>query len=274
VRAGVTSARFDIHGVAGELHRGAGRGADPRIRLVALDLASAPALLAVSGALLPQHGELALEVTELRTGERALGSLQASVTRQEQGIGFALDTPAMALHQFSARGGCDAEGHCRAEFSADTPQLAMLLHDVQMPAEWPATSLRASGTLDWPTAQMDLRALRGSFEISTRGVHSDHQAMARATLADGQVLLADLTGTGPEPDEVFRGTARIGLQSRDYDVTLDYERVALAATAVPSSARARFARAWNAVRGSAARHGLAATADPEIRRVQWHGTWD
>jgi hypothetical protein len=28
------------------------------------------------------------------------------------------------------------------------------------------------------------------------------------------------------------------------------------------------------VRGSAARHGLAATANPETRRVQWHGSWD
>jgi hypothetical protein len=64
----------------------------------------------------------------------------------------------------------------------------------------------------------------------------------------------------------------VGLVARDYDLTVDYERVALAAAAVPSPARARFARAWNAVRGSAARHGW--TAAPETRRVQWHGTWN
>ena len=60
--------------------------------------------------------------------------------------------------------------------------------------------------------------------------------------------------------------------ARDYDVTLDYERVALAATAVSSPTRARLARAWNAVRGSVVRRGW--TEAPETRRVQWHGSWD
>ena len=53
-----------------------------------------------------------------------------------------------------------------------------------------------------------------------------------------------------------------------------YDRVALAAAAVPSSARAPLARAWNAVRGSVARRGWATTDAPETRRVQWHGSWD
>jgi hypothetical protein len=274
VRAGVTTARFEVRGVSGELHRGAGRGADPEIRVAMLELARAPALLAVSGALLPRHGELALEVTELRSAGRTLGSLQASVRRQDDGIDFSLDTPATALHQVSARGRCDAEGHCRADFSADTAQLAALLRGVPLPAEWPATSLRAKGSLDWPVGLTDTRALGGTFELSTQGLNAEHQMTARGTLANGQIQLADVQGTGPEPDEVFRGTGRIGLEARDYDVTVDYERVALAATAVPSTARARFARAWNVVRGSAARHGLAATANPETRRVQWHGSWD
>jgi len=274
VRAGVTTARFEVRGVSGELQRGAGRGADPQIRVAMLELARAPALLAVSGALLPRHGELALEVTEVRSAGRTLGSLQASVRRQDDGIDFSLDTPATALHQVSARGRCDTEGHCRADFSADTAQLAALLRGVQLPAEWPATSLRAKGSLDWPVGLADTRALGGTFELSTRGLNAEHQMTARGTLADGQIQLADVQGTGPEPDEVFRGTGHIGLEARDYDVTVDYERVALAATAVPSTARARFARAWNVVRGSAARHGLAATANPETRRVQWHGSWD
>ena len=274
VRAGVTTARFEVRGVSGELHRGAGRGADPGIRIAVLDLARAPALLAVSGALLPRDGELALEITEVRSADRTLGSLQASVTRQDQGIEFSIDTPATALHQVSARGRCDAGGHCHTQFSADSAQLAALLRGVQLPAEWPANSLRAAGTLDWPVGLADVHALGGSFEVSTQGLNADHQMTARATLADGQIQLADVQGTGPAPDEVFRGTGRIGLETRDYDVAVDYERVALAAAAVPSSARARFARAWNAMRGSAARHGLAATANPETRRVQWHGSWD
>ena len=49
VRAGVTTARFEVQGVSGELHRGAGRGADPQVRIAVLDIARAPALLAASG---------------------------------------------------------------------------------------------------------------------------------------------------------------------------------------------------------------------------------
>jgi hypothetical protein len=88
----------------------------------------------------------------------------------------------------------------------------------------------------------------------------------------GQIVLTDVQGTGPEPDQVFRGQGRIGLLARDYDLTVDYERVALAATAMPSPARARLSRAWNAMRGSVARRGW--TDPPEARRVQWHGTWE
>jgi hypothetical protein len=274
VRGGTTTARFEVQGLSGELKRGSRRGADPQVRIAVLDIARMPALLAATGALLPANGEMRLDATDVRSSGRTLGSMQASVARQDEGIDFSIDTPATALHQLSARGRCDGAGLCQASFSADTAQLAALLRDVHLPAEWPATSLRAAGTLDWPSGSMDVNALAGSFEISTLGMNAEHQMTARGTLAGGQILLADLQGTGPEPDEVFRGTGRIGLEARDYDVTVDYERVALAATAVPSTSRARFARAWNAVRGSAARHGLAATANPETRRVQWHGSWD
>ncbi len=88
----------------------------------------------------------------------------------------------------------------------------------------------------------------------------------------GRSCSPTLQGTGPEPDQVFRGNGRIGLVARDYDFTVDYERVSLAATAVPSPARARLARAWN----DAAGLGGAPRLDraPETRRVQWHGSWD
>jgi hypothetical protein len=114
--------------------------------------------------------------------------------------------------------------------------------------------------------------LRGRFDLRTESADGDHQLLARASLADGEIVLSEVQGTGPEPDQVFRGQGRVGLVARDYDLTVDYERVALAATAVPSPARARLARAWNAVRGTAARRGW--TDPPEARRVQWHGTWD
>ena len=66
--------------------------------------------------------------------------------------------------------------------------------------------------------------------------------------------------------------AASALLAREYDLTVDYERVSLAASAVPTPARARLARAWTVLRGSAARRGW--TEAPEARRVQWHGTWD
>ena len=62
------------------------------------------------------------------------------------------------------------------------------------------------------------------------------------------------------------------LLAREYDLTVDYEQVSLAASAVPTPARARLARAWTVLRGSAARRGWAEA--PESRRVQWHGTWE
>jgi hypothetical protein len=135
-------------------------------------------------------------------------------------------------------------------------------------------TLHVAGSLDWPAAAgTDIaRTLSGTFDLATQGADREHQLTAVATVVDGQILLTDLQGTGPAPDQVFRGNGRIGLVARDYDVTVDYERVALAATAVPSPARARLARAWNAVRGSVERRGWSEA--PETKRVQWHGTWD
>jgi hypothetical protein len=273
VRAGVTRASFEVQGVSGQWNLAAGRGAKPHVRIEALDLRRAPAVLAAAASTLPPDGELELSVADLQYADRSFGLLQASLVRQDDGLDFSMDTSALAQHQLAARGRCDPQGRCRADFSADTAQLATLLRDVQLPEEWPLASLRASGALEWPLDSTDIpRSMSGSFELQTRGSNPDHQLSARATLADGEVMLADVQGTGPEADQVFRGTGRIGLLARNYDLTLDYERVALAAAAVPPPARERFARAWNALRGSAARRGW--TEAPETRRVQWHGTWD
>src|SRR6185295_12228292 len=104
------------------------------------------------------------------------------------------------------------------------------------------------------------------------GRDTNHQMATTATLADGQIELANVQGTGPEADQVFRGSGRVGLIAREYDLAVDFEHVSLAATAMPSPARARLARAWTVLRGSAARRGW--TPEPEVRRVQWHGTWN
>src|SRR5690606_32797015 len=128
-------------------------------------------------------------------------------------------------------------------------------------------SLRAAGELSWPlTARADLtRQLAGRFEFEMRGADDAHQLVANATIADGQVVLSDLVGTGPELDQVFRGDGRVGLQARTYDIAVDYERLAIAATPMPSPARAGIARAWSALRGSAAKRGWTDTDPP--RRV-------
>ena len=114
--------------------------------------------------------------------------------------------------------------------------------------------------------------LAGQFDLETQGSDSSHQLVASATLADGQIQLANVQGTGPRPTSCSAAVAASALLAREYDLTVDYERVSLAASAVPTPARARLARAWTALRGSVARRGW--TEAPEARRVQWHGTWD
>lgn len=266
----VTAAHFEVQGVAGELRRAA--NADPQLEVGTLELRRAPLLLAVAGALLPANSELALSIGDLRYSERSLGALHAAIARRDDGTEFSLESPQAALHQLSARGRCVADS-CRAQFTADTGHLAALLRGVQLPPEWPTETLHAAGELDWPVQAGDLTpVLTGRFDLETQGADSNHQLVANATLVDGQIQLDNVQGSGPAADQVFRGSGRVSLVARNYDLTVDYEQVALAATAVPTPARARLTRAWNVLRGSAAKRGLAAA--PETRRVQWHGSWE
>ena len=265
-----TAAHFEVQGVAGDLRRAA--NADPQLEVDTLELKRAPALLAVAGALLPTDGELALTIGELRYAERSLGALHAAIARRDHGIEFSLESPQAALHQLTAQGRC-AEDTCRTQFTADTGHLAALLRGVRLPPEWPTETLHAAGELDWPMQADDMiRALTGRFDLETQGGDSTHQLIANASLDDGQIRLDNVQGSGPAPDQVFRGSGRVSLVARHYDLTVDYEQVALAATAVPTPARAPLTRAWNALRGSVAKRGFAAV--PETRRVQWHGTWE
>jgi hypothetical protein len=269
---GVTTANFRVRGVAGDLRHAADDRENPGLRIAELDLDAAPALLAAAGMLLPPETELTVIVDELQQGATSFGAMHAGIERTDSGVEFSIDSSTPAPHQLSARGQCSAGGQCEAEFSAATSQLAVLLRDTRLPPDWPAGSLNASGSLAWPAdgGGEFVRSLTGSFVLATRG-ERDHQLAARAAISDGQILLTDIQGTGPAPDQVFRGEGRIGLLARDYDFAVDYERVTLAAAAVPSPARARFARAWNAVRGSVARRGW--TEAPATRHVQWQGTW-
>jgi len=232
-------------------------------------------VLAMAGALLPADAGLALNIGDLRQAERSLGALQATITRRAAGLEFSFESKADSPTRLNAQGTCvAADGRCHAEFRADTADLAALLNGTQLPAEWPAQSLHAAGELSWPLeGNSDFtRSLAGRFDLETQGADSNHQLVANATLTDGQIELANVQGTGPAPTDVFRGAGRVGLLARDYDLTVDYEQVSIAATAVPTPARARLARAWSALRGSVARRGW--TDAPESRRVQWHGNWD
>jgi uncharacterized protein YhdP len=271
VREGATQARFEIQGLAGELHaKGSGK---PRLDIERLDLKRAPAVLSAAGALLPDDADLVVKVAELRHAERPLGALTASLARRTSGVEFSLESAEDSPHELSGAGNCVVGRPCHMEFTADTRHLAALLGDTRLPAEWPAQTLRASGELSWDPDATDIaRALTGKFELETQGATSAHQLMASALLADGQIELNDVQGTGPEPDQVFRGNGRVALLARTYDLTVDYEQVSLAASAVPTPARMRLSRAWSSLRGSAARRGW--TESTPARRVQWHGTWD
>ena len=128
------------------------------------------------------------------------------------------------------------------------------------------------GLQQFEILQNAARVPAGRFDLETTGSQDNHQMTALATLADGQIDLANVQGTGPEADLMFRGSGRVALLAREYDMTVDYERVSLAASAMPTPARARLARALTALRGTAARRGWAEA--PDARRVQWHGTWE
>ncbi len=270
----VTHARFEVQGVSGEL-RTADDGGDSRLAFDSLDVKRAPLVLAAAGALLPADSEMHVAVADLRHARRGLGALTASLARREDALRFSLESAPGAPHEVDASGRCESPaGACRFEFTMRTDELRALLGDTRLPAEWPTKSLRASGELHWRAdASTDIaRAIRGEFELETQGEDNTHQLVASATLADGQIELANVQGTGPGPDQVFRGQGRVGLLARTYDLSVDYERLSLAATGMPTPARARIARTWTALRGSAARQGWAETQPS--RRVQWHGTWD
>jgi len=274
LQAGASRVHFELPDVEGDLRRGADPGAKTDIAIDRLETRRAPTALAAAAALLPARAELTLNVADVRHADRSLGAMHAAIARTDDGVAFSFDSAEPSLHRFSAQGTCRGdEASCRAEFTVDTSHFAALLRGVSFPADLPTDKLHASGELAWPFASADLAsALEGRFELETEGADATHQLVASATLAAGQLQLANLQGTGPAADQVFRGSGRVGLVSRDYDLTVDYERMAVATAAVPTPARARLARAWNVLRGSAARRGW--TEAPEARRVQWHGYWD
>jgi hypothetical protein len=271
VEQGAIAARFSIQGVEGELARAP--RSDPELRIARLDAKRAQGVFAAAGAMLPANGEVSLDIADVRAGENTLGALRASFVRRDGALRFTLESADGAPHQFSVEGGC-MEGVCRAGFIADSTQLAALVRDVRLPPEWPRESLHVKGEVHWPhdPAAEFPRSLAGRFDFEAQGSDGGHVMTADAKLVDGQIELVNVEGTGPEAGQVFRGRGRIGLIARDYDLTVDYEQLSIAATAaVPTPARARLARAWSVLRGSAARRGW--TEAPESRRVQWHGYW-
>jgi hypothetical protein len=269
---GITTAQFNVQGVAGEW-RTTDAARDPQVTVSRLELRRAPALLAAAGAMLPAEGGMLVKVADLRHAERTLGALDASLSRGTAGVEFSLESAPGSTHELDATGHCLSDAaRCELQFTVDTRQLPALLGDTKLPVEWPTQTLHASGVLAWTDAPDLTRALTGAFELETQGADSGHQLMASAQLHEGIIELSNVQGAGPEPDQVFRGSGRVGLLARTYDLTIDYEKVSLAASAVPTPARARLARAWTSLRGSAAGRGWTETVP--ARRVQWHGNWE
>jgi hypothetical protein len=271
---GVLVTSFDVQGISGELRGAASAASDARLTVDRLPLRRAPQVLGAVATLLPEDQRLSIHVTDLRHSARSLGALQASLTHEEGALDFSLESVSGSRHELGGRGACPTDGPCRMEFTFATRQLPELLALRELPAEWPAQTLRATGELTWPRdAGADIaRRVSGQFELESAGTHEGHQLMASARLDSGQIELEDLQGTGPEPDQAFRGQGRIALEARTYDLFIDYERVPLAATAMPSPARAGLTRAWSVLRGAADRRTWAGAEPP--RRVQWHGSWE
>jgi hypothetical protein len=87
----------------------------------------------------------------------------------------------------------------RVEFTADTRNLATLLADARLPAEWPTESLRAAGELTWPAdSQGDLtaRASAGRFGPETGANEGNQPDDCRCHPADGQIELANVQRYG------------------------------------------------------------------------------
>jgi hypothetical protein len=262
---------FDIDGIAGELRHTARAPESPEVRVAKLDLKRGPAVLAAAGALLPQDARADFTIDDLRYANRSLGALRASVTRGRDDLRFEVESPATSPHRLQASGHCAATTGCSAEFTAATTQLASLMRDAQVPAEWPAESLHAAGVVAWSGAQ-DQDDLTGRFELAAAGRVAEHQLVGKGVIGNGVIRLEDLQGTGPEPTQVFRGKGRVDYAEREYNLSIDYENVALAATAVPRPAAAKLARLWTTLRGSAAKRGW--TEAPAARRVEWRGNWE
>jgi hypothetical protein len=275
VEDGVTVADFEVQGIAGEWRAAPHAAGNASLVLEQIELRRTPVVLAAAGSLLPVDAEADVRIGEIRHARRPLGSIQAGLRRRAGLVEFNLESAPGARHDLNATGACSADTRrCDLDFTFETPELKDLLAVDDLPREWPMRSLRATGELAWPSDVVTepLRHLSGRVDIETRGSVSTHQLAATAVLAAGEIELVNVQGMGPDADQVFQGNGRIGIAARTYDLTVDYERVSLAATAVPSPARAGLARAWSVLRGTADRRAW--TDGAPARRVQWHGTWD
>ena len=272
---GITTARFDVQGVTGELRRADECGRAAICNSSASSSSVRPRCSPWPGALLPAQGELPLTVDDLRYAGRSLGALQASAhaaRRRRRILARVRGDGAASAHRARAVRQC-GRALPRRVHRRHAQSRGAAARCAPAARNGPPKRCTRPASSTWPAdSQGDLtRALAGRFDLETQGSNGNHQLTAVATLADGQIQLANVQGTGPAADQVFRGSGRVGLVARDYDLTVDYEQVSLAATAVPTPARARLARAWNA----AARFGGAPRLDrspPDSRRVQWHGT--
>ena len=208
---GVTTARFEVQGVTGELRRD---GQCVAARFASSDSTSS-ARRRCSRWPRPCCRPTAnsrVNIDDLRHGDRSLGARAGDAcASRDAGVEFSLESTQSAPHQMTAQGRARAMRAAGLEFTADTDHLAALLRGIAA-AGGMAHRDAARGRRTVLARRMSRRSgarAGGQFDLETQGRDSSHQLLASATLADGQIALANVQGTGPAADQVFRGSGRV-----------------------------------------------------------------
>ena len=189
-----------MQGVAGELRRTAADDIVAIGKSNGLDLKRAP--LRCSPRRVPccrRTARSPVTVEDMRHADLSLGAFPCDARTAREQVWSSRWNRCRARRTSSPRraGALSVTRVAALEFTADTDHLAALLRGVQLPAEWPTETLHAAGELSWPAdlaGRTDAARSTGRFDLETQGRDSSHQLLANATLADGQITLAERAG--------------------------------------------------------------------------------
>ena len=183
VLAGVTTAHFDVQGVSGELRRSSNDGDESELRLEAAAARARAAGAGRGGGIAAGQGPgSAVTVGEARYATRSLGALEATISRDADGVAFSLESADSSIHAYPSRANAPAGDRCRADFTAATTHLAALLRDVRLPAEWPTQRCMPRARSSGPsTYRVTLRARWAA-------VSRSRPAVPAATISSARML--------------------------------------------------------------------------------------